>query len=55
MTTYRCSQCQFTTNDPGVPECPHCHDFLAEAEVNSEDWLERGDPHSAMGGREGLF
>ena len=54
MTTYRCSQCQFATNDPGVPECPHCHNFLTEAEGNSEDWLEEGDPYSAMGGKEGL-
>jgi hypothetical protein len=54
MTIYRCSQCQFATSDPGVPECPHCHQFLTEVEGNTEDWLEEDDSHPAMEGREGL-
>jgi len=42
MTFYRCTNCQYTTNDPGVPECPICYSNLAEESETSEDFLESG-------------
>jgi rubrerythrin len=47
MTFYRCSHCQYTTTDAGVPECPHCHAFLNETDQANEDWLEKNDSFPA--------